>query len=324
MTDTGMMAPWSGYPRLRRRLSMWWDDWNRAQFLSHFERWLTISLWALAVVAVAYAFAHHVWLVDKPALFHNAARWGAVAYDIAIAYSGAFTFYILNVRLPQRRDRRNIYRHLAPLISRVVGEATNLIQHLNAAAGVDVDRTNTWPHVEHTCANVNPNQPADFLIMEASGVMRQASVIERMAYDMNRAREVSRELLKYPAYLGTDVVSLLVDIDEQGYFKALEQYAGMGHFQNAPNLSLIAREIFDYLQLADHIDDYRHDFLPLAFGRRPELIAASVRGSADTPLWRSMNRGGAVKKPRQRWRWVHSKRFWLIAELILLASVLRR
>jgi hypothetical protein len=296
-------------PQLRRRLSDWWDDWNRARFLSRIERRLTILLWLLAIVAVAFAYAHQVWLVDQPPLFHNAARWGTVTHEIAIGFIGAFIFYILNVRLLQRRDRRNIYRHLAPLISGVVGEATNLIQHLNAAAGVDVSRTNTWPNVDNTCASVNPNQLAkNFGIREASGVIRQATVIEQMAYDLGRAREVNRELLKYPEYLGTEVVGLLVDIDERGYFKMFDLYTNMGVFQNAANLSLIAREIFDYLQLADHIDDYRHDFLPLTFRNRPELIAASVRGSTATPLWRVLNRGAAVTKPPQRWPWIRSRR----------------
>jgi hypothetical protein len=128
---------------LRQRLSGWWGEWNRGRFLSRFERGLTISLWVLAIVAFAFVYAHRVWLVDQPPLFHHAAQWGDVTHEIAIGFIAAFAFYILNIRLLQRRDRRNIYRHLAPLVSRVVGEATNLIQHLNAAAAVDVDRTNT-------------------------------------------------------------------------------------------------------------------------------------------------------------------------------------
>jgi hypothetical protein len=307
--------------QLRYQLSARWDDWNRGRFLSRTERRLTVSLWLLAIVGVAFVYVHRVWLVDQPPLFHHAAQWGDVTHEIAIGYLGAFAFYILNIRLLQRRDRRNIYRHLAPLVSRVVGEATNLIQHLNDAAAVEVGRTNTWPNVENTCASVNLNQLTDALIREPSGAMRQATVIENMEYDMGRAQEVNRELLKYPSYLSTEMVSLLVDIDEQGYFKAFERYKAMGHFQTATDLSLIAREIFDYLQLADHVDDYRNEFLPLTFRRRPELIAASVRGSSATPLGRVMNRGAPVTKPLQRWHWIRSRRLWLIVLLAVLVLI---
>jgi hypothetical protein len=204
-------------------------------------------------------------------------------------------------------------------MARVIGEASNLIQHLNAAAGVVVDRTNTWPNVENTCANVDPNRDAaNFVIIESSGAMRPATVIERMAYDMNRAKDVNRELLRYAAYLSTDVLSLLVDIDEYGYFKAFEMWASAGQFQNAPNLSFMAGHIFDYHQLADHVDDYRHDRLPVTFRLRPELIAGSARGSSATPLWRQMNRGDPVKGPPERWRWISSRRVWLIVALALV------
>lgn len=278
--------------RTRQKFSDWWEDWNRGRFLSRFERGLTILLWLLAIVAVTFVYAHHVWLVDQPPLFAKAAAWGTVTYELAIGYVGAFIFYILNVRLPQRRDRRNVYKHLAPLLGRVVGEACNLIQHLNAAAGVDVLRINTLDNVEDTCTRVDLGQLADFYTADDSGKARRGNVLDYMIYDMDRARDVNRELRRDSSYLSTDVISLLVDIDEQGYFRTFDLMASTGTLHRPGNFSVMGRPIFDYLQLADHIDNYRHRFLPLASHRRPELVSGSVRRSTATPLRRHMDHAG--------------------------------
>lgn len=93
-------------------------------------------------------FVEQVLLADVPEVFKGGAALGKLFYDLAIAYIGAFAFYLLVVVLPLRRDRRNAYRHLAPLIGRVVGEAVGLMQSLNQAAGVEQNRKNTWPNVE--------------------------------------------------------------------------------------------------------------------------------------------------------------------------------
>jgi hypothetical protein len=90
--------------------------WNRPAYLSRSERRLNRALWGLLIVALAYALAHHIYLVNKPAFVSWGPPLGVVCYEIAIAYTGAFTFYLLNIRLPLRRDRRNIYRTVGPLV----------------------------------------------------------------------------------------------------------------------------------------------------------------------------------------------------------------
>ena len=102
-------------------------DWNQLTYLSVFERRLNRSLWALLAIAVAYALLQHVFLANIPEKFRGVARWGDLCYDLAIAYAGAFIFYLLNIRLPLRRDRRNVYQYLAPLVERVIGEAVGLM-----------------------------------------------------------------------------------------------------------------------------------------------------------------------------------------------------
>lgn len=136
--------------------------WNRLAYLSSFEKGLNRSLWALLAVAVGYAATHHIWLVTLPAFVSWGPPFGAVCYDLAIAYTGAFTFYILNIRLPLRRDRRNIYRTVGPLVGLVVRHGNDLITALNKAADiVPPDRENTWENIKEMCSKIGPNSQAE-------------------------------------------------------------------------------------------------------------------------------------------------------------------
>ncbi len=149
---------------LKRR----WQRATQLSYLSPFERRLNRSLWALACVALSYCIAEHVLLANIPEVFPGGARLGSVLFHLANGYVEAFIFYLLVVRLPLRRDRRNIYKNLEPLIARVVGEATSLMGTLHQAAGFDSNRENTLANVQETCSKIGPETPTNMLIASAS------------------------------------------------------------------------------------------------------------------------------------------------------------
>ena len=122
------------------QFSKWYREWNRYSYLSGFERRLNRALWALLIVGVVYAILQHVALANVPEVFPTGARWGDLFYDLAIAYVGAFLFYLLNIRLPLRRERRNVYQNLGPLFDRIVSATTGLMTHLNSAADLPANR----------------------------------------------------------------------------------------------------------------------------------------------------------------------------------------
>ena len=74
-----------------------------------------------------YVVAQRLLLVNKPELFRGGAQLGKLVYDLAIGYVGAFVFYLLNIRLPLPRDRRNIYPHIGPTLGMIVRHANDLM-----------------------------------------------------------------------------------------------------------------------------------------------------------------------------------------------------
>ncbi|MGE2816253.1 hypothetical protein ACQI5H_14100 [Mycobacterium heidelbergense] len=268
---------------LKRR----WQRATQLTYLSTFERKLNRSLWALAGVALLYCVAEHVLLADIPEVFRGGARLGSLLFDIAIGYVHAFIFYLLIVRLPLRRDRRKIYGNLEPLITRAVGEATSLMGTLHQAAGFDSHRENTLANVQETCSKIGPETPTNMLIASATPAAH-TPVLDAIHYHMDRARSVNREILDLSAFVASDVICLVNDIESQGYFRALEFVYPLfkANQLSKSDLSFLARHIFDYLLLADRLDAYRREFLPAASPRPTYLISGSVRDSDEVPLSR--------------------------------------
>jgi hypothetical protein len=210
-------------------------------------------------------------------------------YDLGIAYVGAFTFYLLIIRLPLRRNRRNVYQYLAPLINRVVGEARNLIGTLNSAAGFDDSRENSLANVEVTCAKVTAAQRVGLLVPAPAGGLEKATLMDAIHFHMARARKVDREILDRSDYLDAEVVNLITAVENYGYFTFWDNIYPMyqrGLLKPDENMSFIARNIFDYLQTASKVDAYIQEHLPTAFQRPSYLVSGSIRDSDEIPLQR--------------------------------------
>jgi hypothetical protein len=276
--------------RLPESFQSRYQEWTRYAYLGDFECGLHTVLWALLWLFIVYGVLQHVVLAEVPEVFPTGARWGQLLYDFGLAYSVAFTFYLLTIRLALRRNRRNVYQHLAPLINRVVGEARNLIGYLNSAAGFNDSRENSLANVQETCGKIKAGQRADLLVPGPTGRLMQASVLDAISHYLTRARHVNNEILAFSDYVDTDLIRLISDIENRSYFRLFDNYVPL--INRGPlkeddwDLSFIAREIFDYLQMVDKVDDYIQEHLPTTFARPPYLVSASNRTSDAIPLRR--------------------------------------
>jgi hypothetical protein len=262
------------------RLSGRYRGWNQAKYLSHFERRLNRSLWALLAIALLFAVLQHVVLANVPEASRGA-HLGTLCYDIAIAYIGAFIFYLLNVRLPLRRDRQNIYRNIGP-VARVVAQATGLMQMLNRAAGFDAERECTLANVKEVCARITPQTPVD-LVLATNVTPLSATVMDAIYSYVTRARQLNSELLNLSTYLASDLIHLIALIEEHGGLDEFELiYAAYqsGHLDKSEDLSGIAPALFNYLQIVDRVDMYRKG-LRLTFYTRPPYLLASGDDESD-------------------------------------------
>lgn len=260
-------------------------EWNRYAYLSRFERRLNRALWALLIVGVVYAVLQHVVLANTPEVFPTEARWGDLVYDLAIAYVGAFTFYLLNIRLPLRRDRRNVYRSLGPLISRIVGHAVQLMGHLNRAAGVSANRVNTLDNIEDICSRLRLSSETPNFGIPVPGGFRIGTVAEVMQDYKEQTRKLSAELLNFTDYLASELIDYVVAIEHRGYFYMFEQVShAAGDTSAIRDIKWLARPLFDYLQLVDRVDSYNRQYRRVVMFEHRFLVSGTHKDSDATPL----------------------------------------
>jgi hypothetical protein len=261
-----------------RELPARYRRWNQLAYLSPVERRLNRTLWGLLVVALAYAVLHHAWLVNVPAVVSWGSGFGVVCYDIAIAYVGAFTFYVLNIRVPLRRDRRNIYRNIGPLVGFVVMHGNELIKSLNKAAGIEpVDRENTWDNIQELCGKINPNTPAEGLFIGTRG-LGSHTVLTVMVDRMNRSRTGIQQILTFSGFLATDLIDLLLAIEACQHFRSTSERVAIAESTGIPfgdkDLSVSKLAIFNYTRLIRELEAYGKRYLPMEFEDRPDLRPA--------------------------------------------------
>lgn len=251
----------------------WYRSWNQFAYLSPSERRLNRGLWLLLLVALGFALAQHVVLADVDECFRGGARLGSVLYDLSIAYAGAFTFYALNIRLPLRRDRRNIYQHIGPLVGKIVAHADGLMLSLNRAARIaPADRPYTRENVAETCGAVQlmQTETPDSGFATETGLVN-AKVWQVMMARQERTTEAIRELLSFSTYLAPVLVALLTSIERDSHFKNMRDRMTLSK-QN-PNvisfetLSPFASQIFDYLTLVAALESYATEFFPETFDK---------------------------------------------------------
>ena len=249
-------------------------------YLSPFERKLNRLLWALNWAALLFAFAQHVLLINVPEAFRGGARVGDLFYDLCIAYVGAFIFYLLIVRMPLRRDRRNIYAIVGPLMYSVVETASDLMEILHKAAGFSGVQENTLTNVTETCRRVTPTSKTHRV-----GATGHLTVAEAMKGIVERIGRTNQRILGLSGYVSTDVIRLIMTIDQgDGLFSPFGSRARPDLYLSDRNLEHKAPQIFDYLLIVDRLDALRREFYPLAEVPLPFLLAETNHQNDESPL----------------------------------------
>ncbi|OBK39824.1 hypothetical protein A5658_02975 [Mycobacterium sp. 1245111.1] len=250
--------------------------WNRLAYLSTSEKVLNRALWALLVVAVMYAVVHHVVLVNVPARSTWAPALGSIFYDFAIAYAGAFTFYLLNVRLPLRRDRRNVYRHVGPLVGLIVTQSDYLITKLNEAAQITPpNRDNTWPNIQELCSKINADTVSDAGLFFGTKGIGHHNVLTLIVDNMNRTRAWITSILGFSSFLATDLIDMLAAFDVHTHYRLASEHVMIMETTGIPvkndDLKFWAEGLFAFTQLTSQLKDYGDKYLPMKYETRPEL-----------------------------------------------------
>ena len=262
------------------------------------------TLWLLLVFALVYAVAQHVLLINIPQLFRGGAQLGELFYDLAIGYVGAFVFYLLNIRLPLRRDRRNIYPHIGPMIGMIVTHTKDFVRICNVTAKIEPpSRPNTSENINDLCSRIGPNDEVPSAFPVEVRQLVDNTVAGMISDRLARIRVNVDNILKFSSLLATDLVDLLTEIESHSRTINFESplngaivvqtttgtVVPISPRLGNSDLSVWAERIFEYLVLVDQLDKYGKTYLGdgaeyMDHKKRPALVDAYKRAAEDAPL----------------------------------------
>jgi hypothetical protein len=131
---------------------------------------------------------------------------------------------------------------------------------LNIAAGVWVQRRASWANVREVCNKIGPGSSANPPFIPTPTPNK---VIDLIEYRVNNAKELHRELLSFSTYLSTELVNLVVELNDSSLINLFEDY--VPRFRSCryydDDLDFAAVQLYDYLRLADRLDQYHRKYL---------------------------------------------------------------
>jgi hypothetical protein len=269
------------------------QDWpvSRCTYISGGERRLTRWLWTLLAITLVYSVFQHVILAGVPERFPRGAQLGDLFYDLTIAYIGAFGFYMLIVRLPQLRDRRNVYMYVEVLLWQLFEQARGLIMELDRMWRVDDHRERTAEEtamvmgkrpatldsIRDVCSRIGPEQDVRNRERRLDEVDYAGRVVEQLHAAWRPTESASTDR-RTPPRVGSGCAA--------GRHGSSAVRAGIGLFRREPARSTVwsgalADPLEAYLSAAWKLDRYRRK----TFGDRT-IAEMSAAAQADfRRLW---------------------------------------
>jgi hypothetical protein len=194
-------------------------------------------------------------LLDVPQVFPGGAKIGTVAYDLGLAYLGAWIFNYLVIVLPRRSARQLIYRRCNPLIAKYAASAQAFLAPMFEKANETLE-----PHrpdaaaLRRVCSSINPNDDAPRLINGMPG--NWIHWLGLLDYEIRRADVPRRSLESFFPYLEAEGISLITDISEHKLTR-VQILSDLGGKIGNTDFLWLEDDLFDYWEACTRLEVYR-------------------------------------------------------------------
>lgn len=214
-----------------------------------------------AVIAAIIVVARTA-LIDVPQVLPGGAKIGTVAWELSLAYLGAWIFNLLVIVLPRRSDRRLIYRRCDPLIAQYAGSGRAILIPMFAEAHeIPEPQQPDAAALHRVCDKTNPNDNAPLITGGGPGNWSYANWLGLLKYEMSRADARQKSLEPFFPYLEAEAVSLITDLSTH----SLRSQVRMLSEHSIENTDFLWLEdtLFGYWETCTRLDNYRiNNILP--------------------------------------------------------------
>ncbi|MBI9111665.1 hypothetical protein [Maridesulfovibrio ferrireducens] len=163
----------------------------------------------------------------------------------------SYVFYIIVVHLKEVRNKLCIYPIIKKWSNGVVGDCTNLLRGFSKHSGIDLTLENiSSDNIKNCFLKIDPNSKTAPLLVKTE----LADWIQFQVFYSNRGQNRIREILTQGLYLDSKLVSLILSIDDCGYFKQI-QYIKHERTGNK-DISFLTSTFYEYCCLCRTLKEY--------------------------------------------------------------------
>jgi hypothetical protein len=171
------------------------------------EKLLTLFLILSGIAILLIKFI----LADIPETWKFGQELGELIYDLSLAYIASWTFYVIVVTIPQKRNKRNIYTHAKRITERITHYGATILNGFLQPLDInDIYKEMTEHEFMDLCKKIGPNHTQDlFWTPTEQKVITYAQHINSIR---SRIKEESDILFTYMPHLEPEHIRLVNDI----------------------------------------------------------------------------------------------------------------
>jgi hypothetical protein len=188
-------------------------------------------------------------------------EWFSWFYEIGVVVEGllasvlaSYVFYLVVVHFKEIQHKSSVYPYVTKWAEQIVGDCKNQLSTFAKAANTNVEFTSlTQDQINAAMAKFNPQNPTTLLI--SISPKKYANGYQYLDFHRQRTKRRITELLTRFPFIESELMSLLMDIDDCSHFNRIEILAGLplgntdlsAHSSDFFNYCLACRALHSYL-----------------------------------------------------------------------------
>lgn len=208
------------------------------------------------LVAISSVMVMEVWLNHIPELVPWGQEVGNIYYKVCISIVSSYIFYFIVIHLKNVKDKENINVYVSEQVKLIINEHHSQLNALSKESNINIkSKFPTSDEIIGIFSKVNPNSDAP-MINPAGKYVNWIQFF--YSSKIRTEKTISKVLSKMP-FLDSELVSLLVKIDDCSHFGGLEHIVNI-KFRNS-DLSQWASGFSKYSETCKALEEYRERVL---------------------------------------------------------------
>ncbi|MEK5272566.1 hypothetical protein NSR00_17795 [Aeribacillus sp. FSL K6-8394] len=212
-----------------------------------------VFLSIVCILVIKYFWA------NTPEWWEYGEETGDVLFDLSVGYISAFIFYLIDIWIPEIKEKNKINERLAVPLSRLLNHIKTPIMSIHNKYAQEKKDFYNLSKDEFIETIKKVDLINDYSESYFIDIKRYATYGEYLDYEISRVNEYIEEIYKVPLKLDLTLIEILDDIKKSEYHQIMESTKRIGGFYNH-NITMqgtvIAESFYKYYLLFIKLKEY--------------------------------------------------------------------